>query len=344
MIVALLGGWLVPWLAMKFIMARRFKSGKHQATNYAGATVSYGLSFVWLVWAGVLFALLLKSTIFMRLLPSLDTAFLDLAFVQTVARAVQSYTVYNSFFTLVIPLVLLCFFFGWLDDRFGKRGDGGFKGHLRALLRGKLTTGMLKVVGVGITALVIGYLANNFALGWHSISNLSAFNVVWILLSMCAIALSANLINLFDLRPARAGKVYSIAFADTVFVVICVKLVAAVSTGAWNPWQIAGTEIVYLLWALGPIFAIWSFDAKERAMLGDAGANPAGALLGLYAVMGLGALLPMYVLVVLVLNMLSEKYSFSAIIENAPALKKLDMLGRPKSQVLSNSQNFKKNP
>jgi len=331
MIIALLGGWLVPWLAMKFIMARRFKSGKHQTTNYAGATVSYGLSYAWLVWAGVLFALLLKSTIFMRLLPGLDPAFLDSVFVQAIARAVQSYTIFNSFFTLAIPLVLLCFFFGWLDDRFGKQGDGGFRGHLKALSQGKLTTGAIKIIGIGVTALIIGYLANNFALGWHSISNLNAFNVVWILLSMCAIALSANLINLFDLRPARASKVYSVAFADTVIVVICVKLVTAATVGVWNPWQIAGTEIVYLLWALGPIFAIWSFDAKERAMLGDAGANPAGALLGLYAVMGLGALLPLYVLIVFALNMLSERHSFSAIIENVPALKKLDMLGRPKS-------------
>ena len=329
MIVALLGGWLVPWLAMKFIMARRFKSGKQQTTNYAGATVNYGLSLVWVVWAVVLAAVLFKATIIMRLLPSLDAAVLDLGFVQVIARVVQSYTIHNSFFLLAIPLVLSCFFFGWLDDRFGQRGSGGFKGHLKALLRGKFTTGTVKVLGIGFTALIIGYLANSFGLGFRSFAALSAFNILWILLSMCAIAFSANLINLFDLRPARASKVYSSAFIDTVFIVICIKLVVSATTGVWNPWQTVGTELVYLLWVLGPIFAIWSFDAGERAMLGDAGANPAGALLGLYAVMGLWILLPAYVLLVFVFNMLSERYSFSAIIEEIPVLKKLDMLGRP---------------
>ena len=328
-ILALLGGWLIPWLGMKIIMKARFRSGKQQTKNYAGNTVSYGLALVWLVWAGVLAAVLIKSTVFMRMLSSMPPSLLELEFVQIAVRVAQSHTIHNNFFLLAIPLVVSCFFFGWLDDRFGTRGKGGFKGHLKSLKQGKLTTGMIKVLGIGLTALVVSYLATGHGLGLASLSRLSIFEVFWIMLSLCAIALSANLINLFDLRPARAGKVYVAAFLDTAFIVICTKLVVGFVVGLLSVWQIVGTELIYVLWALGPIFAIWSFDAGERAMLGDAGANPAGALLGLYAVMGLWILLPVYVIIVFILNMLSEKYSFSAIIEDVPVLKKLDMLGRP---------------
>jgi len=347
-IVALVGGWLIPWVAMKFIMRARFKSGKQQTTNYAGNTVSYGLGLVWLAWAATLLVFLVKGSWLSGVLPQLfeaaetaggvGPAVIDSGAGQALLQVVSTYTFGNTFFLWAIPLVVACFFFGWLDDRFGKHGDGGFRGHVKSLFKGKLTTGMAKVLGIGLVALVVSIPANGFGFFDGSLTYIMGLDVFWILLSMCAIALSANLINLFDLRPARASKAYVAAFIDTAFIVVCAAFVITAVVGIFNPWEMLLNEVVRLLWALGPIFAIWRYDAGERAMLGDAGANPAGALLGLYAVVGLWimppafvVLLPLYVLFVLILNLLSEKYSFSEVIEAVPILKQIDMLGRPKN-------------
>ncbi|MCL2438694.1 MAG: hypothetical protein FWE48_00005 [Coriobacteriia bacterium] len=338
-VIALIGGWLIPWVAMKVIMTARFKSGKQQTTNYAGNTVSYGLSLVWLVWAASLFAMLMKGSWLTSVLPTLFADSSDVVagvgtdsiLAEALMQVAQSYNFDDTFFVLAIPLVVTCFFFGWLDDRFGARGDGGFKGHIRALFRGKVTTGMAKVLGIGFVALIVAIYANGYGLFDGSVWNLSAFDALWIFLSMCAIALGANLINLFDLRPARASKVYVAFFLQVFFIASCSSLVIAAVINFWNPWDDITTLLMYLLWALGPIFAIWRYDAGERAMLGDAGANPAGALIGLYAVVGLWILLPVYVVIVLTLNMLSEKFSFTKLIEGSPILKTLDMWGRPRT-------------
>ncbi|MCL2526096.1 MAG: hypothetical protein FWE46_03475 [Coriobacteriia bacterium] len=329
-VFALIGGWLVPWLVMSFIMKRRFASGKQQTTNYAGKTVSYGLALVWPVWALTLLAFLVKSEFIVELLIRNFGPVVDHPLVLALIQVFQAYSFSNSFFVLAIPLVLSCFFFGWLDDRFGTRGDGGFKGHLKSLLRGKLTTGMIKVLGIGVTALVVAFFADGFRLTAASFERITAFDVLWIFLGMCAIALSANLINLFDLRPARASKIYLAGLIDTFVVVICITAIVGSILGMLNIWNDIFHQLTYVIWAAGPIFAIWRFDAGERAMLGDAGANPAGALMGLYAVIGLWILLPLYVVFVFIFNMLSEKFSFSEIIEAVPLFKKLDALGRPK--------------
>jgi hypothetical protein len=311
---------------MKTIMARRFKSGNQQTTNYAGKTVSYGLGLVWPVWAASLAAVMLLGNFFRD---SSVFAESSSSFVNYLEGALTWHGAHESFLMLAIPLVLLCYFFGWLDDRFGAHGDGGFKGHLKSLRQGRLTTGMLKVLGIGFTALAISFLASGFGFADGSIFRLAAFDLFWIVLSTCAIALSANLINLFDLRPARASKAYILLIDQVFFIIACSTLVLVTVTGVLSFWDVMSIHFIYLLWMLGPIFAIWHFDAGERAMLGDAGANPAGALVGLYAVMGLWILLPVYVLIVLVLNLLSEKFSFSALIEEMPILKRIDMWGRP---------------
>jgi len=340
MAIALVGGWLIPWLGMKVIMARRFKSGKQQTTNYAGKTVSYGLGLVWLVWAASLTLVILLSNFLTGVfIDAFDTG----AGIQDIptglvplGEALAFYTLNTNFFSLAIPLVVLCFFFGWLDDRFGQQGDGGFKGHLKSFTQGKLTTGMVKVLGIGFTALAVS--ATWFGLGLMdgSIFRIGAGTMFWILLSTCAIALSANLINLFDLRPARASKAYILLIDQVFFIIACATAVVVLVLGVFSFWAEIGRQFIYVLWLVGPIVAIWHYDAGEKAMLGDAGANPAGALVGFYAVVGLfytGAglvvLLPIYVLIVLTLNLLSEKYSFSKLIESVPLLKRIDMLGRP---------------
>ena len=64
-------------------------------------------------------------------------------------------------------------------------------------------------------------------------------------------------------------------------------------------------------------------------MLGDAGANVLGAVLGLYAVLFGGNLLQLASLAILaVVHVLTEKVSLSAVIARQPLLRFLDHLGR----------------
>ncbi len=84
-----------------------------------------------------------------------------------------------------------------------------------------------------------------------------------------------------------------------------------------------------MLFLLGPVAAVWRYDVGERGMLGDAGANPMGAVAGMLIVAGLPAWgVVVYFAVMLALNLASERYSFSRLIESNAVLGRLDMLGR----------------
>jgi UDP-N-acetylmuramyl pentapeptide phosphotransferase/UDP-N-acetylglucosamine-1-phosphate transferase len=69
-------------------------------------------------------------------------------------------------------------------------------------------------------------------------------------------------------------------------------------------------------------------DLAERTMLGDTGANAAGALLGVAALTG-GRRSRWALLAALVgLTVASEKVSFTRVIESTPVLRELDGWGR----------------
>jgi hypothetical protein len=112
------------------------------------------------------------------------------------------------------------------------------------------------------------------------------------------VGLSANALNQLDTRPGRALKAYTLAAA-----VLRAPLGIAV--------------------LLGP------YDLRERVMLGDAGSNALGAMLGLKSVerftgrsrwLAIGALAA--------LNVLGEIRSLGSLIERAPVLRELDRAGR----------------
>ncbi|MFC7643060.1 hypothetical protein ACFQX6_20880 [Streptosporangium lutulentum] len=80
---------------------------------------------------------------------------------------------------------------------------------------------------------------------------------------------------------------------------------------------------------MGAAAALLSEDLGERAMLGDAGANALGALLGLAATVTLGRPGRLVVLgTVVALTAASEKISFTRVIAGNPVLNGIDMLGR----------------
>jgi UDP-N-acetylmuramyl pentapeptide phosphotransferase/UDP-N-acetylglucosamine-1-phosphate transferase len=70
-------------------------------------------------------------------------------------------------------------------------------------------------------------------------------------------------------------------------------------------------------------------DLREKFMLGDAGSNVLGAVVGLGLVLGTSFWWRLGVLaVMLVLNVLSEKYSFSKAIASNRVLNWIDSIGR----------------
>ena len=83
--------------------------------------------------------------------------------------------------------------FGGYDDLAGSGGRGGFRGHLGALRHGELTTGAIKLGGIGVTGLACAAMVGG-----------SPADVV---INAGLVAGGANLLNLFDLRPGRAIKV-----------------------------------------------------------------------------------------------------------------------------------------
>ena len=83
--------------------------------------------------------------------------------------------------------------FGGYDDLAGDGDRRGFRGHLGALAQGEITTGSVKLGGIGATGLVAAA-----ALGGGPAD---------IAINAGLVAGGANLLNLFDLRPGRALKV-----------------------------------------------------------------------------------------------------------------------------------------
>ncbi len=213
---------------------------------------------------------------------------------------------------MAFPLLSGTCAFGLFDDWVVGKSPKGFKGHFRELSHGVLTTGMLKFIGIGLLSLFSAISICDPTEPWF---------VVRIICAGLTIALLANLMNLFDLRPLRASKMY------LIFLIFCM-VTLVLSKRISLDWL----EILCMVLAcIGPLIATWHFDNIEIAMLGDAGANTMGALVGfIFSItLPIWLLIPLTV-VLLVVNLLSEKISFTKVIESIPVLRHLDYLFRPK--------------
>jgi UDP-GlcNAc:undecaprenyl-phosphate/decaprenyl-phosphate GlcNAc-1-phosphate transferase len=186
--------------------------------------------------------------------------------------------------------------FGVYDDLAGSGKRRGLRGHLGALAHGEVTTGAVKLGGLGATG-----LASALMLGGDPAD---------VAINAGLVAGGANLLNLFDLRPGRAIKVATGSAA----------LIAA-GGGATGRRAVAAP--------LGAALALLPEDLGERAMLGDAGANAIGAMLGAAAAASMPRPARIALLAgIVALTGASEKVSFTKVIERTPALRWLDMLGR----------------
>ena len=198
---------------------------------------------------------------------------------------------------------------GALDDLFGDSASKGLRGHLAAARRGEVTTGVVKIVGLAVTGVATAWIADRSRerTGTHAAGPLAT------LVGGAVIAGSANIVNLFDLRPGRALKV------------VLLLAVPFVPGGRGTPLSTATAAAT-----VGAAMAALPGDLAGRSMLGDTGANSAGALIGTALVARTdlrGRLLALAS--VIALTLASEKVSFTKVIESSPGLRRLDALGRP---------------
>ncbi|WP_392426214.1 hypothetical protein [Barrientosiimonas humi] len=182
---------------------------------------------------------------------------------------------------------------GLWDDLAGDTSTKGLRGHLRALTRGEVTTGALKVIGLGVVGLASA-AATDRRVG---LGTLAGAGVV---------AGTANLVNLFDLRPGRALKV-------TVLLGLPMAYGGGFGAGA----------------LLGTAVAALPEDLRGERMLGDTGANALGALAGALALEQLGTRGRVVALAALAaLTLASERVSFTDVIAGHAPLRALDEWGR----------------
>jgi len=185
---------------------------------------------------------------------------------------------------------------GLLDDLWhGKSQARGLRGHLRALARGRLTTGAIKALGGMGAGLAAGCLLDPGEPGL-------------IALDALVIALSANLINLLDLRPGRALKGFGL---------LCVLAI------------VIAPDSLHLLGAfLAAAIVLAPADFAGRTMMGDVGANVLGGVAGLALITSLPPWARLAAVVVLVaIHIICERVSLSDIIPRSRVAAFLDRLG-----------------
>lgn len=198
----------------------------------------------------------------------------------------------------ILVAVVAFGFLGLVDDLLGDAGDRGLTGHVKAALKGRVTTGFIKLGGGAAVALVLAGATQGDRPGR-------------VLVDAALVALAANIGNLFDRAPGRTIKVGLLAYLPIAVV--------------------AGTDAtgVALAVVVGAAVGLLAADLAERSMLGDTGANALGAALGMATVLAAGETARTIVVVVLLaLTLLSEKVSFSKVIRSFPPFHLIDRLGR----------------
>ncbi|GBC92412.1 hypothetical protein HRbin15_00882 [bacterium HR15] len=190
---------------------------------------------------------------------------------------------------------------GFVDDQWGQQAPKGLRGHLRALLAGRPTTGLLKFIGGTILGITIGSLLHRVP-----------FTTPHALLSGLMIALWANFFNLLDARPGRAGTLFGLLALPC--------LIALFLRGATGDARMPSGILLGLLLVL-PV------DRAGRGMLGDTGSNLLGGVMGtLLAIIAPFWAQGLLTLGLILFHLWAERYSLTEWIERRPLLQRLDRL------------------
>jgi hypothetical protein len=177
-------------------------------------------------------------------------------------------------------------------------GPRGLRGHLRSLLEGHMTTGILKMLVITASAVIVVTLLPTDE-AWVRVAGV-------VLVAACA-----NLWNGLDVRPGRALKA---------------SLLPGLAFVIWGDTA----DLPAVTGVVVGAAAVLPLDLRETAMLGDGGANLLGFAvgLGLYDLLA-GAWVPIAAGVAVGLNVVAETVTLSRAIDAVPALRWFDRLGRP---------------
>lgn len=220
--------------------------------------------------------------------------FIPTMFLSVLILNILSYK--DNYIFLYLIAVIIMSYVGLLDDLLGDRSVTGLKGHLKMLLHGKLTTGGLKAIMGFLVAFTVSLNINN-----------NGF--VDVIINTFIVALFTNFINLLDLRPGRAGKAFFIL--SIIFLIY----------GKGSPF--------FLIILLCIVIIYLPSDLKSSVMMGDTGSNVLGVSLGIASIMIFRFNIRIIVLALLILmHLMTEKYSLTEIIEKNRILNYIDMLGR----------------
>lgn len=189
-------------------------------------------------------------------------------------------------------------FGGLLDDLAGQKEIKGFRQHFAALFSGRVTTGILKA----FLGFLMAVLSSVFISG----------SITELLVNMFTVLFFINLQNLLDVRPGRCIK---------VFILLSLVLFPfSLNTFLLN---------IHFYFVFISTVIIFFYDVRERGMLGDTGANLLGLVLGYYCIRLLPTTYKIVIMLILALiNLISEKVSLSAVIERNRLLRYFDYLGR----------------
>ncbi|HEX8100293.1 MAG TPA: hypothetical protein VF660_08855 [Actinomycetota bacterium] len=197
-----------------------------------------------------------------------------------------------------IVLVLACmvvFLGGLYDDRVHGPARG-LVGHFRELFRGRVTPGIVKLVAAVAAAALVAWRSNT--------------GIATAVIGIPVMAGATNLWNLLDVRPGRALKYF-----------LPLGLVLLYSARRTDYALVAAA-------AMGAAVVVFPFDLGEEGMLGDAGSNLLGFVIGL----GLFQVLPLWALAlaliaIVAVHVASETVTLSRLIKSYRALRWYEELG-----------------
>jgi UDP-GlcNAc:undecaprenyl-phosphate GlcNAc-1-phosphate transferase len=190
----------------------------------------------------------------------------------------------------------LVFLAGLYDDLRDTRSRGLLK-QLAPLLRGRVSPGAVKFLAATAAATLVA-------------AELNDHGTLALVLGIPVMAGASNAVNLLDVRPGRALKYF---------------LPAALILGLVG----RGTGYAVVAAAgIGPAVVLFPFDLRERAMLGDAGSNLLGFVLGIGLYQTLREVgLAIALATILALHALAETVTLSSIIRGVGPLRWFDDLG-----------------
>lgn len=209
---------------------------------------------------------------------------------------------------------------GVIDDIYGQQTQKGLKGHFKYFLyERKISTGILKIIFSFIAVIIFIFCIKN---GFDEEVALESFIKTNPLIITPIIMLFTNFFNLLDLRPGRTAKTF------LLFIYLSLLLFLPILPyylGVWGFifFAFLGPVIISLLIYL-------PYDLSGKIMLGDAGSNFLGFIMG--AIIVILYPLPLqiiWLIFLIVVHIYAEKYSISDLIESNKFLLFFDNLFLP---------------